>query len=782
MKSSRSRALPALGTLAALALSSLAYAAPATAAPGDTVTVNNEQQLRQAVFRANRGGPSTIKLRSNIRLNRDGNGGPFRGDLDINRNADVTILGQGKTINANGIDRHFDVSAGASLTIRRAILTNGAPGVGESGGAIRSAGDLDIRNSRILKNTVTGEGASGGAVFNDGGELLVSASRLNRNSAVRAGGAVELDGGTALIRNSRMAGNNAGTAPGNGGALHTTGDGQVTLVGSSARNNTAVEGGGLWNSDTGSLGLVRTEVQGNTATGSNAGDATDAGGGGIYNDGGTVVVGASQVLRNDATGTSASGGGILNKGTMEIESTTISDNSATRAGGGIEGAGGSSTDVLNSAVLNNAVATNPGNGGGVHLGGDAEATVVGSRVLGNTAGAEGGGLWNNTGTMTVESTVLRGNSAGGDAADNGGGGLYNNGGTMVVTNAVVEDNSATGTAGSGGGILNNAGTLTVTETTVESNEANRAGGGIEAADGTTEIRRSSLVGNSIATAAPGNGGGLHIGGAGTSLVARSLVQGNTAVEGGGLWNSGAGDMTVRNSEVSENVATGTNAADDPATEENEATTDAGGGGIYNDGGTMSVVSSDVLGNSASGASASGGGLLTNGGDVTVRNSLVDGNDATRAGGGIEIQGAADADTATLAVLGSDVTNNVTSNNPGNGGGIHLAGNATIELDEDTTITGNQAGDAVNPTNETEGGAGEGGGVWLSGNSDGGQLTVGGATICGNEPNDVYYNGDDVEIDDVNCDDTSEPADPGTDTPGAGPGLGDLLTPGGNATS
>ena len=738
MNSTRTRALPVFGTLAALALSSLAYAAPASAAPGDRVSVNNEQQLRRAVFQANRGGPSIIKLRSNIRLNRAGNGGAFRGDLDVS--GDILILGQGKVLNARGNDRHFDVAEGGSLEIRNARLVNGAPAAGESGGAIRSAGDLDIRNSQIVDNTVTGEGASGGAITSTGGSVLISASRLNRNSAVRAGGALELDGTNAFVRNTRMTANDAGTGPGNGGAVHITGAGQLRLVASSVMNNDAVEGGGLWNSSEGTMILQRTEVMGNTASGTNTDGATDAGGGGIYNDGGDLIVGAGQITGNDATGEEASGGGVLNKGAATIRSTTVASNTASRAGGGIEGAGGSTTDIDGATIGGNSVGTAPGNGGGVHVGGDGSATVSNTLVVGNTAGSEGGGLWNGGGTMTVVSSVVTENVASGDAAENGGGGLYNDGGTLTVDNTVVDDNQATGTAGSGGGALNNGGTMTLTETTVESNEANRAGGGVEAAGGTTEIRRSSLIGNSIANAAPGNGGGFH-GGGGTATVAKSLVQGNTAVEGGGLWTSGT--LVVRNSEVSDNTATGSN----PAGE-----SDAGGGGIYNEAGTVTVGSSDILSNSATGDSASGGGILNNDGDVTVRNSIIDGNDATRAGGGIETQ-AGDGIDAALQVFGSDVINNVTSNNPGNGGGIHLAGaGATIELDDDTTVTGNQAGDAVNPTNDQDSdGAGEGGGIWLSGVRADGQLSVNGATVCDNEPNDIYYNGDGEEVNDVNCD-------------------------------
>ncbi|HKJ56246.1 MAG TPA: hypothetical protein VJ978_09695, partial [Nitriliruptoraceae bacterium] len=86
------------------------------------------------------------------------------------------------------------------------------------------------------------------------------------------------------------------------------------------------------------------------------------------------------------------------------------------------------------------------------------------------------------------------------------------------------------------------------------NTSNRAGGGIEAVAGTTDLDRVDLSGNSTG-AAPGNGGGLHLTGAGTVDITDSLVVTNTAAaEGGGLWNSATGTMTVGDTTISGNQA------------------------------------------------------------------------------------------------------------------------------------------------------------------------------------------------------------------------------------
>ena len=52
-------------------------------------------------------------------------------------------------------------------------------------------------------------------------------------------------------------------------------------------------------------------------------------------------------------------------------------------------------------------------------------------------------------------------------------------------------------------------------------------------------------------AAPGNGGGLHISGAGNVIYNGGAVINNSAVEGGGLWNA-SGEMTVDNVTINNN--------------------------------------------------------------------------------------------------------------------------------------------------------------------------------------------------------------------------------------
>ncbi|HVM15008.1 MAG TPA: hypothetical protein VM287_11875 [Egibacteraceae bacterium] len=392
---------------------------------GKCADASGQCSLRAAVQESNAASsPAVIKLDAKVyqlTIAGAGENEAARGDLDIT--GDVVVDGRGATIDAAGLDRAFDVQGG-SLWLQKVTLTGGAPSAGEGGGAVRSTGTLSLKRVHLTANAVTGDGASGGAVLNDGGVLHAEHSEMRNNTAIRAGGAIEAVAGTTNLDRVVLAENHTGPAPGNGGGLHLTGAGAVTVTNSVVVRNTATaEGGGLWNSATGTMDVRHSRVNGNVASG---GDA-DQGGGGLYNDGGLLTVSGGQVKGNAADGAAGSGGGILNnEGTLVVSSTVIAGNSAKRAGGGIEAVAGT-TELDRVRLAGNNTGPAPGNGGGLHLTGAGAVTVTNSVVVGNTATAEGGGLWNSaTGTMTVTHTVIRNNHAP-EGPD-----VYNDGGTFLV--------------------------------------------------------------------------------------------------------------------------------------------------------------------------------------------------------------------------------------------------------------------------------------------------------------------------------------------------------------
>nr|WP_047817032.1 choice-of-anchor Q domain-containing protein [Rhodopirellula islandica] len=642
---------------------------------------------------------------------------------------DTTITANTAGAEGGGV---WNSSAGTMTLVGSSVDGNTASGDDADqggGGVFNDGGTLTIDSTSITGNAADGISGSGGGVLNLG-SLTVTDSTISGNVANRAGGGIEVtNGSTTSLTDVNLDGNNAGVspavaAPGNGGGLHVTDAGTVTISGGTVNNNVAAsEGGGLWNG-TGVMTVTGTTISGNTASG----DDADNGGGGLFNVGGTLNVNDAMITDNVADGAAGSGGGILNQGTLTVAGGQISGNTANRAGGGIEATAGSSTTLtdvlmeLNVAGPDGSAA--PGNGGALHLSGDGNAEISGGTIRDNTAALEGGGLWNNTGTMTVDGTILTGNVASGDAADDGGGAIFNNGGTLTVSNATISGNAADGTLGSGGGIFSTDGAVTINLSQIggaiasEGNTANRAGGGIEVITGTVTLNFGTDVSNNFAGI---NGGGLHSTGAANVTSNLAIFGSNTAAsEGGGLWNSSTGTMTLNGGAISSNVASGNDASN-------------GGGGLFNDGGMLNVIDAVIGFNVADGASGSGGGIF-NTGIATIDNTTISGNVANRAGGGLEAIGG-----STTTFTGGSLENNVAgpsgSAAPGNGGAVHISSDGSVELTE-VHVDGNTA-------------ASEGGGLW---NSSTGTLVVTRSTISNNVTIDgggIFADGDGGEVTVVN---------------------------------
>ena len=666
------------------------------------------------------------------------------------------ILTNGQDVDGGGLH----VASGSAVSLTAVDVTSSsATGTAASngGGGIYNAGTLTLTGGALTGNTATNGSGSGGGIYNIG-TLSADGTTISSNSSARAGGGIETrDGASVTLANVTMDGNDAGTNPGNGGALHVTDanpdndTATVTVTDSTFSNNSAGrEGGGLWNHSASEMSISGSTISGNRALGSVFQAGTPpanvlAGGGGLFNSGGVMTVTNTNITGNFAQGDNGtagdnlagSGGGIFNKtpGTVTVTGGEITGNFAVRAGGGIESSPDTTT-TLNGVDLSNntagdveidlttTVAADPGNGGGFHVTGNGTVTINGGTVNNNVAAREGGGLWNGSGTMTVDGSTtaltINGNTASGPAGDDGGGGIFNNGGTLIINTANITNNIADGASGSGGGILGLGGSITATGAIITGNRANRAGGGIETA-GTHALTLSSVTLNNNnagvapdAAGNPGNGGGLHVSGSGTVDISNSTINSNTASrEGGGLWNQAGTVMTVSNSTLNGNSAIGAAAHD-------------GGGALFNNGNGNATGNAElVLGNvtvsnnTATEGAGSGGGLLNLGGIVSITGGTWSQNDSARAGGAIEDR-SFDSDnnagfTTTMTITNVTVDNNSTGGNPGNGGGLHITGDDSTVTVSGSTFSNNTA-------------AKEGGGLW---NFGGSTLKIVNSTVSGN---------------------------------------------------
>jgi hypothetical protein len=226
--------------------------------------------------------------------------------------------------------------------------------------------------------------------------------------------------------------------------------------------------------------------------------------GGIFNSGGGILI-------------SIAGPSI--RGTLTLINCTLSGNSATGFGGGIENGG--TLTVINSTLSGNS--TTGSGGGGIRT--FHSLTLINSTISGNSAtSGVGGGIYNFFGASIIINSTLSGNSATGFGSGvGGGGGIHNSDATLTLINSTLSGNSATGFGG--GGIHNsNVGTLTVTNSTFSGNSATRFNGGGIHNVGTLTLTNSTLSGNLAASF----GGGIYNTGIGATALQNTIVALNTA--------------------------------------------------------------------------------------------------------------------------------------------------------------------------------------------------------------------------------------------------------------
>lgn len=670
------------------------------------------------------------------------------GEYSITEDLVLSGIGRGITIDAIGLSRVLNIATADVVVIAGLTLTNGM--VLDSGGAVSSAGGGRTRLDSVTITSSMAAGAGGGAIFSQSSEVLLVNSTISGNSAIGisgAGGAIFNGPSSKLtVFNSTISDNNAGRAGGgiedlsgaglgviisgsnlinnvavDGGALHVTGAGDVSIAGGVISGNQATRSGGALYNDTGKMTISGTLIDSNTASGAAATD----GGGAIFKNGGVLNVGGQAIISNNsADGAAGRGGGIYSKaGGTTINSVTFRRNTANGAGGGIELVIGVMNFTLSGLFQNMAGASataTTGNGGGVHVSGAATAILRLSEVRDNVAAVEGGGAWSAaTSTLRVLGSLVTVNVANGAAATDGGGGVFNNGGSLSIINSAVTDNRANGAAGRGGGVHSTGGTFLVNRSTIARNVANGAGGGIAVNQLTgsyVDIDHSYLNANIAglgASANPGYGGALYVDGtaSGPVFVRRSDVVNNIARrQGGGLWNGAGGDMSVFLSVVGANIVNGSAASD-------------GGGGIYNRG-DLTVTRSNVAENRAApalGTDATGGGILSTAGSVTLNTSHVSRNVAAKSGGGLRITG------GTADINTSIVSDNIAGQAPaqstfaGDGGGVSAVGNGTTVTFRSSAVTRNSAG--------VVGSGAFGGGVFVA---SGARVTLISTAVNGNQ--------------------------------------------------
>ncbi|MEH6565831.1 MAG: Ig-like domain-containing protein [Halopseudomonas sp.] len=438
-----------------------------------------------------------------------------------------------------------------------------------------------------------------------------------------------------------------------GGAagISDNGTGTITLTGTAAEVNAALEGltytpGGA---DAQSISIQSTDAAGNVDSDTVAVTVSNS----------SLLVTSNQDSGDDQTTATSFAADQADGGGLSVREALFwarsGDSISFDLNSGVAGyQGGTITLNGNQLTINTA---NLSIDGDLNDDGVADVTISGnnaSRVMLVNSGL--------TGIELTGLTLTEGNTNG------GGGALYLGFGTNVMVRDSSITNSIDGGVG-GGGVFGSGASLTLINSTVSGNTSSTFGGGIRnvGSGATLNLINSTVNGNST-TGAGAHGGGIQV----------------------------SGDLTIINSTISGNTAAGASSF---------------GGGLRITSGTAFIYNSTIVGNASAGA---GGGISAQGTDTFV-NVVVAGNTsgagATAGAGGSPLATGGSADdvagtveSATNSYFGSNVfiANNTASlNNQGtanlllgdlaynNGGDIQthalLAGSALLEAGSNASL-------------------------------------------------------------------------------------------------
>ena len=248
-------------------------------ADADLDAPGEQTSLRAAVMEANAvpGADSIVVPDGVWKLSLKGVGFAEDGDLDVSD--DLTIVGTaadpetgkaGTIIDARKLkDRVFDLIAGKSLVLRNLTLRNAktpAVGIDEQGGALRSAGSLELEKV-ILLNCHSAENGGAIAVMLGVSTLTLTDVLIAKSSAVGDGGGVWVQGGQ--VTAVRTTWQSCKSTQGKGGGLAIekgtqSGGGIGTLTNVTFSGNSAkLDGGAIVLSDVSVLTITNATLAGN---------------------------------------------------------------------------------------------------------------------------------------------------------------------------------------------------------------------------------------------------------------------------------------------------------------------------------------------------------------------------------------------------------------------------------------------------------------------------------------------------------------------------------------
>ena len=302
----------------------------------------------------------TVQLTSELLINKNIT---VDGDLNNDGVADVTLDGQYKT-------RVVEVTSGSTVTLDGLVITKGlvagnggnggSAAAGAMGGGIFNAGILTLNNVTVTANAASGGGGGGGVTggyvgggggggAGIGGQTGGHGGSSGPATGTYAGGAGSANaggygggysptdmGGRGGTSTGGVGGNggNAGAGYSHGGNGGSASNGSLSIGGGGGGSGWDKVGGvggnaagGIYNASSGTLKVIGTSViSNNIAAGGGGGggggvgsNGADGGAGGrgvgaIWNNGGVVLITASNFAAISGNGAASGGGGLSNGG------------------------------------------------------------------------------------------------------------------------------------------------------------------------------------------------------------------------------------------------------------------------------------------------------------------------------------------------------------------------------------------------------------------------------------------------------------------------------------
>ena len=280
---------------------------------------------------------------------------------------------------------------------------------------------------------------------------------------------------------------------------------------------------------------------------------------------------------------------IENAGEVHISQLTIQDGNAssdTALGGGIYS---SNTNlILEGVTLTDNQAAQ---GGGLYIN-SGVVTIIDTVASNNRAVTHGGGAFFNTGLADARNVEFSGNEASLE-----GGGFFLNTGQLDGLNLTVTGNTTTDPInGKGGGAFVSLGLATLRQSTFSDNESAEGGGlfavgRVSAADNIFTLNRAETGGAVLST--------------GTTEITRSLIHDNEAGSTGGIVNKGT--TVITDSTLSEN------------------TSSTNGSAVHSESGTTTIDRSTIFNNTVTGAGDDAISVNNLRSTLTLQNSLIAGH-------------------------------------------------------------------------------------------------------------------------------------------------------------